>query len=113
MKRSALFRFAVLAYCFMPDHVHLLLEAQGEGVSLVRLIADWKQATGYQFKRRHGLRLWQTSFFDRVLREQDSSAAVAAYILGNPIRSGLTRTVGEYPFAWCAWGNDVQGETRG
>src|SRR5712692_4426998 len=29
-RAAADWRFAVLAYCFMPDHLHLLIEAQGE-----------------------------------------------------------------------------------
>ncbi len=39
--------FAVLAYCFMPDHVHLLLEGTSPTSDLPRLIARWKQKTGY------------------------------------------------------------------
>jgi putative transposase len=112
LQQSEPFQFALLAYCFMPDHVHSLLESQSEANSLVGLIGRWKQATGYEFKRQTGVRLWQPSFFDRVLREADSSEAVAAYILGNPIRAGITSTVGAYPYAWCVWGNEV-GATRG
>jgi putative transposase len=91
----------------MPDHVHLLLEAIRDDASLVALIGGWKQTTGFEFKQRRGGRLWQSSFFDRVLREDESSAVVAAYILGNPVRVGIASKVGEYPFSWCAWGNDV------
>lgn len=113
LQRACAFGFAIRAYCFMPDHVHLMLEACSDDASLVRLIGHWKQATGFQFKQRHGVRLWQASFFDRVLRENDSSAVVAAYILGNPVRAGISSSVGEYPFAWCVWGNDLEGNTRG
>jgi len=107
------FGFSLHAYCFMPDHVHLLLEANRPDARAAALIGRWKQLTGFQLKRSCGLRLWQPGFFDRVLREQESSNAVAAYIIANPVRAGLARTVGEYRFAWCVWGNDVGTQSRG
>jgi len=27
----------------------------------------------------------------------------ALYILGNPIRAGLAREIGQYPYAWSIW----------
>lgn len=103
----------MLAYCFMPDHVHLLLESDAETTSLVGLISHWKQTTGFYFNQCYRSRLWQPGFYDRVLREHESHQAVAAYILANPVRAGISRRVGEYPFAWCEWGNDVGMESRG
>jgi hypothetical protein len=38
-----------------------------------------------------------------VLRDDEATAAVARYILANPVRAGLTTELGEYPFA----GSDV------
>jgi putative transposase len=101
------FGFVIPAYCFMPDHVHLLLEAQRPDACLTPFIARWKQTTGYQFRRRTGARLWQAGFFDRILREQESSTTVARYILENPVRAQLAERVGDYPFARCAWTDDV------
>jgi hypothetical protein len=43
-------------------------------------------------------RLWQAGYFDRVLREDDSTFAVARYIVQNPVRAGLVRSPVEYPF---------------
>ncbi len=50
--------FAILAYCFMPDHVHLLLEATTEQSNLLRCQRKLKQLSGYYYKR-FGRRLWQ------------------------------------------------------
>jgi putative transposase len=36
-------QFALLAYCFMPDHVHLLLEGLSSTSDLPRLIARWNR----------------------------------------------------------------------
>ncbi len=95
--------FAQLAYCFMPDHLHLLSEARTVESDLVRFVHDAKQRTGYAFKRRTGERLWQPGFYDHVLRDEDDVVAVVRYIVTNPVRAGLAREIGEYPFC----GSDV------
>ena len=95
--------FDVIAYCFMPDHVHLLLEGTTPTSDLPRLIATWKQKTGYQHRHATGATLWQGGFFDHVLREQEDRDALVRYILANPIRAGLVKDVRDYPF----WGSGV------
>ena len=42
---------------------------------------------------------------DTVNTERESRRAWpgATYILGNPIRVGLTSQLDEYPFTWCRW----------
>ena len=90
-------RFSVPAYCFMPDHAHVLLSAEAESCALVPAVHCWKQATGYAHKRAHSRRLWQTGFYDHVLRADADALATAAYIVGNPVRAGLAKSVLEYP----------------
>ena len=90
--------FAVLAYCLMPDHAHLLLEGVVETADLAEAMRAWKQRTGYDWKRRHGTRLWQEGFHDRVLRAEDDTAAVVRYVLENPLRARLVSLVTDYPW---------------
>ncbi len=56
----------------------------------------FKQATGYRHKRTTGERLWQQSFFDRVLRGDDDLRIVAEYVFANPVMAGLVEEPGEY-----------------
>jgi putative transposase len=93
--------FRVLAYCFMPDHLHLLVQGESDGADLQRFVKDWKQMTGFKHAKGYGFRLWQVGFFDYVLRSDEDTNRHAQYILSNPIRAGLTHTIGEYPFAGC------------
>src|SRR5262245_54084253 len=90
--------FEVLAYCLMPDHLHLLLEGTRDDADLREAVRAWKQRTGYDWKQRTGSRLWQPGFHDRVLREGDDARAVVRYVLYNPVRAGLVPTALEY--AW-------------
>jgi putative transposase len=100
---ATLHQFALVAYCFMPDHVHVLVYGTSERSELPVFIARYKQLTGFQFRRQVGRGLWQPGYYERILRDNESTTLVARYILGNPVRAGLAKCIGEYPFA----GSDV------
>jgi len=91
-------RFALIAYCFMPDHVHLLVGGTCETSDGKRFISRAKQYSGFYFKQRHQQRLWQRYPFERVLRSNEATLIVARYILENPVRAGLVSDPREYPF---------------
>ncbi len=90
--------FAVLAYCVMPDHAHLLVEALVEDADLLRFVSGFKQRTGFAFKRLAGQALWQDGFHDHVLRADECARSVARYLLENPVRAGLVRHPQEWPY---------------
>lgn len=99
-KREA---FAILAYCFMPDHVHLLLEGQHPSANLRRFVRAAKQGAGYDFSKRSGTRLWQENYFDHTLRHDEATIEVVRYLLNNPVRAGLVESLDAYPH----WGSGV------
>ena len=90
-------RFALLTYCFMPDHVHLLVEGQSHDSNGRRFIARAKQLSEFHYKKEFGAPLWQRYGFEHTLRSDEGTLSVARYILENPIRAGLANSV-EYPF---------------
>jgi len=90
--------FAIIAYCFMPDHVHLLIEGLQESSDCKRFMAKAKQYAGYYYKKRFSRRLWQRYGYERILRSDDATLTVARYIVMNPIRAGLATCVESYPF---------------
>jgi len=51
-RAAASHQFAVIAYCFMPDHLHLLAEATSESSDLVAFAHKIKQRTAYRYRRR-------------------------------------------------------------
>ncbi len=109
--------FELLAYCFMPDHLHLLV-ATDDARDLVHLIHRYKQQTGWWFRNRYaagGLKasptsqqnrpkLWQASYYDHVLRRDEDIAEVVGYILNNPVRAGLAASPSEYVYSWSVYG---------
>ncbi|MGE0464483.1 MAG: transposase [Vicinamibacterales bacterium] len=90
--------FAVPAYCLMPDHAHLLLEARAASADARRFMARWRQQTGFWWRRRHASPLWQEGYWDWVLREDEDVLGVAAYIVQNPVRAGIVARVQDYPW---------------
>ena len=89
---------ALIAYCFMPDHVHLLVAGTSETADGKRFIALAKQYSGFYYKQRTHQKLWQRYGFERVLRNDEATLAVARYIIENPVRAGLVMNARDYPF---------------
>lgn len=92
-------RFDVLAYCFMPDHLHLLVIGKDDKSNLKKFLSLFKQKSGYWFKKNYNKNLWHISYYDHILRKEESIENVASYILENPVRKGLVSDFREYPFS--------------
>ena len=92
-------RFAITAYCYMPDHVHLLVEGQSEGSDCREFISRAKQYSGFHYQAMFGRRLWQRYGFERTLRSEEAAISVARYILENPVRAGLVDQIDQYEFS--------------
>jgi putative transposase len=89
---------ALLAYCFMPDHAHLLVEGTTDCADARVFMASAKKRSGIAYARRAHEPLWQEGYHDRVLRPSDDPRALARYMLNNPVRAGLAVSPLEYPF---------------
>ena len=90
--------FAILAYCLMPDHVHLLVEGTQSQSDLRRFVKRTKQSSAQVYSHMNDGRLWNEGYHDRVLRKETDVREVARYIVWNPVRAGLTTTPSQYPY---------------
>jgi putative transposase len=81
--------FQISVYVVMPHHVHFVATAEEEGADLERLVNDWKQKTGFEWKKKHKYTLWQKGYIDRVLRAEEHTLSVCRYVLENPVRAKL------------------------
>jgi len=48
-------------------------------------------------------RLWRKGLHDRAIRREEDLEAVATYIMANPLRAGIVRSVREYPHWDAVW----------
>jgi len=94
----------LLCWVLMPDHLHVLVQL-GDAEPLAKLIKRVKSVLArivHEVRGGHG-RLWAAAYHDRALRQEEDLLAVARYIVANPVRAGLVRSVGNYPFWDAIW----------
>lgn len=106
---------AVLGYCLMPDHMHLLLRVDGE-TGIVDFVRIYKSATTRRWWQSGASgQLWQRSFHDHLLRDREEETEYLTYILMNPVRAGLADAWEHYSYSgsfaydlvdWTYWSSD-------
>src|SRR5207244_4009264 len=80
-------RYSLIAWCVMPNHVHILIQTR-MGHRLDRVVHAWKSFTAKQANRylnRDGAS-WAPEYFDRYMRDDTHFAATRAYIESNPVK---------------------------
>ncbi|WP_278438542.1 REP-associated tyrosine transposase [Pseudomonas oryzihabitans] len=94
----------LLAWVLMPDHVHWLVSL-GERFSLEGMVLRLKSASSRRVNAARKSRgtVWAPAYHDHALRAEEDVQAVARYIVANPVRAGLVRRVGDYPFWNAVW----------
>jgi putative transposase len=87
-----------LAFVLMPDHLHwLFVLRDGDLSTVARRFKSGAARQVNRARKRVDTALWQPGFHDRALRREDDLAAVARYIVVNPLRAGLVSCTGVYP----------------
>lgn len=92
-------QFALIAYGFMPDHLHALVEGSTTDADGLVFIARAKQYSGFHYRKSFEARLWQRYGFERVLRNEEDTVPVVRYIVENPVRARIAQRIDEYPFS--------------
>ncbi len=92
-------RYRLLAWCVMPNHVHVLIETR-QRWPLAGVVQAWKSFTAKAINThlQRGGSLWQRDYFDRFIRDDLHLAAAVAYIQDNPVRAGLVERAEDWPF---------------
>jgi len=84
-------------YCFMPDHLHIILTGTEPQADLWKTIVTFKQKTGHWLSRNMPTVRWQKDFYDHIIRTEKTIATQVRYVLDNPVRKGLVSSWQEYP----------------
>jgi putative DNA methylase len=98
-------RYALHAWCVMPNHVHVLVTPL-HGNSLSSILHGWKSFTAKEANRRLGREgpFWMEEYFDRAIRDENHFRRVVEYIGNNPVKAGLCPE----PSAW-RWSSAWEG----
>ena len=91
-------------YVIMPDHIHWLMQLR-TGAGLSSTIQKMKSRSSYFLHCADpGIGLvWQRGFHDHALRKEEDLAAVARYVVANPLRAGLTSSLRNYSLWDAVW----------
>ena len=77
-------------YCIMPDHIHMILFLDGDGgrtqfaPTISRIVKQFKGAV----TKRIGCSIWQRSFYEHVIRNEQDYLETWEYIDANPLKHG-------------------------
>ena len=73
-------------YVVMPNHIHIILVLMEENNKEVpQIVAQFKAGVSREAKNWFpDIRIWQRSFHDHVIRDQQSYEKIWIYIEGNP-----------------------------
>ena len=83
------------AFVVMPDHIHLILTPQG--ITLERAIGLIKG--GFSHRLASKFPVWQRSFTDHRIRDEDDLEICRTYLHNNPVRAGLALAAELYPYS--------------
>ena len=87
--------FDLLAYCLLPDHIHLLIELPEEDCNFSIRMREIKRLTTLWMKREtlgNVDPIWQDKYWEHTIRDEKDLQTHFDYIHYNPIKHGLTET---------------------
>ena len=112
-------RYELLAWCVMPNHVHVLVHVWQ--VPLWKVVQNWKvritmearklAATERRAPARHEHILkprepsgcsafqWQREYWDTFMRDEEQEKTAIRYIEANPVKAKLSRASEDWPFS--------------
>jgi len=90
------------AFVVMPDHFHWLMQL-GERESLSSVVQRVKSCTTRTLRSEGYACVWQQSFHDHAVRQEEDVKRLARYVVANPLRAGLVKRVADYSHWDCIW----------
>jgi REP element-mobilizing transposase RayT len=83
-------RYDLLAWCVMPNHVHVVVRPRS-GYELPHILHSWKSFTAKEANKLLGRtgEFWQAEYYDHLIRDENDFAHCVEYALRNPEAAGL------------------------
>jgi REP-associated tyrosine transposase len=101
-------RWRCLAYCLMPNHVHLLIETPEANIA--RGMQYLHGFYAHHFNARYDLsgHLFQGRYGSKLIRDDVQFLAVVRYTALNPVEGGLCAMPEDWP--WSSYGRALDGD---
>jgi type I restriction enzyme R subunit/putative DNA methylase len=98
-------RYRLIAWCIMPNHVHVLLETL---TPLAKIVQGWKSVTArWALAQNEELKLgipdtnhlWMRDYWDRYIRNDRHFENTVLYIHQNPVKACLCQRAEDWPWS--------------
>ena len=101
--------FDVLAYCILPNHVHLVLipyeSSDIADYSLTKIMHNIKRNSANHANKVLGRTgaFWQHENYDHFARDEKELERIIKYVLHNPVEAGLTNDWSKWKWSYCKY----------
>lgn len=98
-------RYRLLAWCIMPNHVHVIIETL---TPIARIVQSWKSVTArwalaHNEELKLGIpdtkHLWMRDYWDRYIRNDTHFENTVIYIHQNPVKADLCERAEDWPWS--------------
>jgi len=92
--------FLLHEFVVMPNHFHLML-TPADGILLQKAMQFIKGGFWFRAKQEFGAKfsIWQASFTDHRIHDEDDYDRHRKYIHENPVRAGLVKSAAEFVYS--------------
>ena len=92
-------RYRMLAWCVMPNHVHVVFQPL-VGHELAEILHAWKSFTAVEVNRKlpRSGPLWQKEYYDHLIRDGTQLKRAVRYTVENPARAGMK----QWPYVYAS-----------
>jgi REP element-mobilizing transposase RayT len=95
--------FQLIAYCIMPNHVHIIVNKNKyPKSSLTAIFGSIKGFSSYKINKelnRVG-KFWNSEIYDHLIRSRGELVTQIKYILNNPVKAGLVNDWKEWKYSY-------------
>ncbi len=94
--------YEVIAFCIMPNHVHLVADMKHKNIPLNNILKRIKTFTALRSNsilNRSG-KFWQNENYDHVVRDGNELRRIITYVLQNPVKAGLCKKWEDWKWAY-------------
>lgn len=91
--------YKLYAYCLMGNHLHLIISTEIEPLELIFKRICVRYVYWYNTKYHRVGHLFQDRFKSEPIKNEGHFLSVLRYIHQNPVKAGIVKNPGEYPYS--------------
>ena len=91
--------YSLIAYCIMPNHVHLVIFPKVDLGRITKSLKGFTARKANELLGRTGERFWQDESYDHLARSDSELQKIIAYVERNAVRAGLAASIEEWTWS--------------